>query len=266
MGGGFYAPSTRSITGYIDSLRIVKGKALFTGNFTPPASAPTNKTGKYYRVHTFTDTDPTSLLLNFDGANGSTTFTDDSGWGHAVTANGNAEISTTESKFGGSSLALDGTGDYLTVSDSLPLRLESGDFTLEGWVYLTSSVDNVGFVAKRQPAVFSGTDWRISYRSASGKFSWDDPSSAELFTPAVSLNTWVHIAFVRIGTTLYCYANGVLGDTGTVSSNFTNTNALTIGRNTAGLEFPGHIDSLRITKGQALYKTAYTPPQRDFLP
>jgi len=210
--------------------------------------------------------DDVSLLLKMNGANGSTTFLDSSKHGHAVTANGGAAISTTQSKFGGSSLALDGTGDYLTVSDSLPLRLESGDFTLEGWVYLTSSVDNVGFVAKRQPAAFSGTDWRISYRSASGKFSWDDPSSAELFTPAVSLNTWVHIAFVRIGTTLYCYANGVLGDTGTVSSNFTNTNALTIGRNTAGLEFPGYIDSLRITKGQALYKTAYTPPQRDFLP
>jgi len=52
-----------------------------------------------------------SLLLNGNGTNGSTTFTDSSVNNHTITRNGNAQISTTQSKFGGSSMYFDGNGD-----------------------------------------------------------------------------------------------------------------------------------------------------------
>jgi hypothetical protein len=64
-----------------------------------------------------------SLLLHGDGANGSTTIVDSSPSPKTVTAVGNAQISTAQSKFGGSSLAFDGSGDYLTVQVALPLSL-----------------------------------------------------------------------------------------------------------------------------------------------
>ena len=44
-----------------------------------------------------------SLLLPMDGTNGSTTFTDSGPNALAVTAVGNAQISTTQSKYGGAS-------------------------------------------------------------------------------------------------------------------------------------------------------------------
>jgi hypothetical protein len=53
-------------------------------------------------------------LLNFDGVDGSTSMID--AFGNTWTAGGNAQIDTAQSKFGGSSLLLDGTGDYITSS------------------------------------------------------------------------------------------------------------------------------------------------------
>ena len=72
------------------------------------------------------------LLLHCDGADGSTTFTDVKG--HTCTANGNAQIDTAQSKFGGASALFDGTGDYLSVADSSDWDLASSQsFTAECW-------------------------------------------------------------------------------------------------------------------------------------
>lgn len=55
-----------------------------------------------------------NVLLRFQGADGSTSILDDFGntWG----CGGNAQIDTAQSKFGASSLLLDGTGDYASTN------------------------------------------------------------------------------------------------------------------------------------------------------
>jgi hypothetical protein len=66
-------PATGSplyFNGWIDEVRISKGIARWTSNFTPP-TAP-------YSV----DDPNTVLVLHADGADASTTFTDSSGYGH----------------------------------------------------------------------------------------------------------------------------------------------------------------------------------------
>jgi hypothetical protein len=80
-----------------------------------------------------------SLLLHGNGTNGSTTITDNSPSPKTVTAVGNAQISTAQSKFGGASIAFDGSGDYLTVLNSSQFNFGVDDFTIEAWFYRTST-------------------------------------------------------------------------------------------------------------------------------
>jgi hypothetical protein len=78
------------------------------------------------------ETDPSfasvSALLHFDGSDGSTTFTDVTGtiW----TANGNAQIDTAQSVFGGASGLFDGTGDFITTPDATKFSLSNADFCI----------------------------------------------------------------------------------------------------------------------------------------
>ena len=73
----------------------------------------------------------TVLLLHCDGTDGATTFTDSSDTSHTVTANGNAQIDTDQSKFGGASGLFDGTGDYLSIPDSADWDFGTGDWTID---------------------------------------------------------------------------------------------------------------------------------------
>jgi len=54
---------------------------------------------------------------------------------HTVTAYGDAHTDTSVKKFGTASLQLDGTGDYLSIPDSVDWDLGTGDFTIEFWAY-----------------------------------------------------------------------------------------------------------------------------------
>lgn len=60
----------------------------------------------------------TVLLLHFRGEDGSTAVFDSSKGKHTFTLVGNTQIDTAQSKFDGSSLLFDGTGDYLQCDGS----------------------------------------------------------------------------------------------------------------------------------------------------
>ena len=79
--------------------------------------------------------DNVSLLLPFDS-----NFNDNSKNNFSVTAYGNAQISSTQSKFGGASAYFDGNGDYLEVSDNNLFNFGNGDFTIEFWIYFSGNV------------------------------------------------------------------------------------------------------------------------------
>ena len=210
------------------------------------------------------------LHLPFDGSNGATSTSDLSNKNHTVTVNG-AQISSAQSKFGGTSLLLDGSNDYLSIGGSeWNSNLNSGDFTVEFWIRLDTLGDS------RIITNYNGSNgWGVAMWSGGGgtnyfdgywyNGSWQylqyDHGSASHTTPSV--DTWYHLAFVRNGNDWSLYLNGTAEYTRTVSGSITSSSlgALELGRRYDGTQYvDGYIDDLRITKGLARYTSNFTPP------
>lgn len=212
--------------------------------------------------------DSVSLLLHMDGSNGSTTFTDSSSNIFTVTANGNAQISTTQSKFGGASGYFDGTGDYLESTSSAYL-FGTGDFCIEFWFNASAAFSGT---AQTFCGVWSSSNfaWIAQATSTSVSCSFGNGSA---FSTSISNNwtapstgTWNHLAITRSGTAAYLFMNGSQLSTATVSTNISGTGTMSIGRNTDGNQqyFTGYIDEFRITKGAARYTASFTAPTAPF--
>jgi hypothetical protein len=232
--------------GYYTDARIVKGTAVYNPSnttITIPTAPLTAVSG-------------TSLLCNFTNAG----ITDATAKNVLETV-GNAQISTAQSKFGGSSMYFDGTGDWLISRTNSALSVGSGNFTIEFWVYLTGSGTN------------SFVDTRVANDAAGVLIQTDTSRYLRLFTNgsgqitdtvALTQNQWVHVALVRSSTTTTLYKDGTSIGTYSDSNNY-NAGGITVGSN-FGLTTPmtGYIDDLRITKGYARYTANFTPPTAPF--
>lgn len=202
------------------------------------------------------------LALHFDGSNGSTVFTDEKG--KTVTANGNAQISTVQYKFGGASAYFDGSGDYLTVSSSADFAFGTDDFTIEAWVNIAAA-----------PAAGNGYSLftNSSTLTLPAVFFISDANKLALWAnglvgntgSTVPLGQWSHVAFVRSGGTAYAFINGVAQWSAAYTANHAENIGL-VGCNPdkASGFFNGYIDDLRVTKGVARYVANFTPPTAAF--
>jgi hypothetical protein len=200
-----------------------------------------------------------SLLLHMDGSNGSTTFTDSSSNNFTISAFGDAQVSTTDPKFGTGSLTLDGTGDYLTTPADTAFAFGTGDFTVECWVYANSGNSNDGLFT------FGGTSSGLAVALESGNWRLTLVGSGT-FTHSSTATTgvWTHIAATRNGTNLRFFVGGVSAGTVTNSTNLTD-NELKIGYYyNSSFAINAKIDEFRVTKGVARYTANFTPPTAPF--
>jgi len=234
---------------YFSGFRVVKGTAVYTTNFTPPTSPLTAIAN-------------TSLLLNSTNAG----IVDAAVKNNLETA-GNASISTAQSKWGTSSIYFDGTGDWLldSLGTNPDSQLRTGNFTIELWVYLASA--DVGSARGLVSKGTSTTGYSVSLNSTE-KVVFSFTTSTITSTGSMPTDSWVHIAVVRSGTganLTKIYINGVNDGTGTVSTDFSQTNNLYVGADrVAGSPMKGYIQDLRITRGLARYTANFTPPTQPF--
>jgi titin len=192
-----------------------------------------------------------ALLLRMDGAG--STFVDSSASPKAITSVGAATQSSAQSKWGGKSLALNGSDANLSLP-STGFTL-AGDFVIEGWLYLNSVSTYASIAETRSSPSYSdficgvynvGGLLRADFVTAGGGGARLTGSST-----AVPLNSWAHIAFVRSAGVLSVYVNGTRDATQiNYSSTITpQSSTMLIGRNVDGDFVNGFIDEFRITVG-----------------
>ena len=194
----------------------------------------------------------------------------------AVTANGDAAASTTQSNFYGGSFEFDGTGDYITVTDSSEITLGAGDFTIEYWQNLDSVSGNPTPLDKGYSG--SGIDangWVIQYASSKNKFIIGG-TDILVDTDNTPTGKWIHWAFVRSSGTLKMYRDGIEKVSASNSTDLSHATNLGIGANLeAGSGFnaaagaiDGYLSDIRIYKGVAKYTSNFVPASTnpDILP
>ena len=204
-------------------------------------------------------------LLNMGGADGSTTFTDNTGkiW----TPNGNAQIDTS---LGFNAGLFDGSGDYISTPSDSSLSLDA-DYTIEFILRINSL--SISGIFDNGASSFSGaaTAVIVNHATQANKLSFwcrnIGTTGAILSTNTLSTGVDYHIAFVRSGVSSKTWQDGV-----SVGATATETTAATVPLSTSGLrvgkywggDFNGWIRAFRVTKGVARYTSAFTPPSAPF--
>lgn len=200
-------------------------------------------------------------LLHFDGTDGSTTFTDQTG--KTWTVNGNTQIDTDQYKFGGASGLFDGVDDDLSHASHTDFGVGTGDFTWEAWVRRQNG--NCVIFDNRS----SGADTAsiVCFIAFDGLISYYDTTTKSGVGPAgfVPLSAWTHVAWCRHSGTIRMFVSGVQVFSGSKITHMGAERPMLIGRDVVGgADFSGHIDDVRITNGVARYTTGFTPPNAAF--
>jgi hypothetical protein len=260
--GTFYNP----FTGYASNVRLVKGQALATGAFTPPTSPVTTSSVGWTGANAAASLTGTVSVLTCQ----SNRFVDNSASPLTITVTGSPSVqafspfnptaSWSAATYGGSGY-FDGSGDYLSVANSTSLQLSNADWTIECWVYVTSTTGNQRIISQ------SDSNYEFAFYMASGALTAYSFQSAGTQNFAISMGTlvvnqWYHIAATRSGSTIRAFVNGSQVGSATFSGTIdTRTGGWKIGSSYTGTEnFSGYITDSRIVKGTAVYTAAFTPP------
>jgi hypothetical protein len=233
--------TTLYVNGYLSNVRLVKGTAVYTANFTPPTTPLTAITN-------------TSLLTLQ-----SNRFIDNSTNAFAITVNGTPKVqafqpfapaaSYSAATYGGSGYF--STSNYLTAPASTSWQF-TGDYTLEAWIYLVSLADGTIYGTGG-----AGASDQFTYTST-GQLYWANQGTS---AGVITTNQWLHVAAARSGTTLKIFVNGVTQLTATVSGTTgQNLTAYIARRSDGGNPVNGYISNLRIVNGTAVYTANFTPP------
>lgn len=238
--GGASHVTNNNFSGYIDDFRILKQVCLYESNFQVPTAPITPHAN-------------TKLLLN------------------TPTLTSLTNLQTLSSPFGfgnSSSIALTGVQDgvYTLANTS---SLTGANFTVEFWVYLTSTTNLGPFINTHRSTANTG----ININPASNtSVQWSVGNGTLFFNRTTNvtplLSTWNHFALVKNGYVYTLYQNGSAIDAeySETTPTFTN-NRIDIGRNVTASTYSNFLMSnLRVLSGVALYNSNFSPATAEFTP
>ena len=277
IGQEYYSNTYYStMNGKISNVRVVRGQAIYTSNFTP-ATEPLTTTSQGCQPYNV-------VFLGCNNASDAKIAT--------VAVNPivehNGAVASEESPFSSSTADLSHTGGSVycanlahnnspTEFDTEPLTVElsGGEMDFGAGAYTIEYFFKPDKIATTRSYSMIAARWDPTNRSFyTGVRDPDDLTyyySFSVNNPRFDggwvHNKWHHLAYCRDGSSTRVYLDGVLKqtlsdtnhDTGNSSAN------LTIGwQHDGGESFTnGTLSNLRIVKGQALYTSNFTPPTED---
>ena len=233
-------------TAYISNLRVVKGTAVYTSNFTPPTSPLTAISG-------------TSLLTCQ-----SNRFKDNSSNNFTITRNGDTKVTAFspfapsaayDASTNGGSGYFDGSGDYLSAPSNSNFAIPAS-YTVECWGNF-SSVDAAAALFCLQGGLQVGINYSNYLAVAQQGVAFELAS-----TTTVPLNQWNHFAFTRDSSNVCrIFLNGVVVASSTITTSYAaGTAYVNYNPSVTTADFTGYMSNLRVVVGTALYTSNFTPP------
>ena len=248
--GAYHA--TYTWTGNISNARIVKGTAVYTGNFTAPTSKLTAVTN--------------TKLLTCQ----SNRFVDNSASAHTLTSSGKTAISAFgpfltsnvyDAAVNGASAYMDGSGDTLRATWTAA-NIINQNFTLEYWLYYTqtSGYGSVSIGANDNSASYTS----LTYLASNGQVFSDDGqnsgSGPDVGAGAISPNSWNHLALVRVSNDMFIYINGVKKVTKAITASLFQGQSGEFGIGYIANPLEGYICDARIVTSAVYTGNTYTVP------
>jgi hypothetical protein len=223
-------------------------------------------TKQYFKfIHYNNGSSPVDITVDMEdeGANVLQSFYINWSAAYVLTAFGNAQVDTAQSKFGGASALFDGTGDYITTD--APVVPKSGDFTIECWVRPAATGVRYDMLSQYDGA---GEGRLVVNTTAASKFEafiGTTLGNVQLTsTMTYSANTWYHVAFVRNNNNYYLYVDGTLEASDTGGKDIViKDQVFMIGGGTVLGNMNGHIDEVRVSY-VARYTSNFTPSTTAF--
>jgi hypothetical protein len=160
----------------------------------------------------------------------------------------------------------DGTGDWLIAPSSQNFNMGTGNWTVECWVYPSSTATRGLFQITTGHLNSVATGIGVGVSAATGN-PWRvyHGTTATDTSTNVTTGSWQHIAFVRNGSAINLYLNGTSIYSATDSSDLSSYTFLTVGAwFSSSFPWLGYIDDFRITKGYARYTANFTAPTTAF--
>jgi len=238
--------TANNFNGYISGFEYIKGTA------TIPSGVPTAPP---------TPTTNTQLLLNFTNA----AIYDASNKTNIETV-GTAQASITQTKFGTTSVFINGAGNYLLMPVTQATRFGSANWTIELF-FRASTINSRQMILCWNSSTNVYAACSINFlannkiglqMSETGTDLYIDDTTDGLGS-ALSADTWYYLVVTRSGATITVYIDGSSIGTYTLSSATASLmttatavrNVIGAGPNLTGLTFNGYIDELRVTNGVA---------------
>jgi len=171
--------------------------------------------------------------------------------------------SPTVSTSGSGSLAFSSNTQLLTYPTNAGYAFGTGDYTIEGWVYINgvqaNSVATIVGATGTGGLVFS-----LSGGTTPTSVSINPYGSGNTVTASFSfsLSTWYHIAVARSSGSTKIFVNGTqYGTTTTDNTNYAQQPMALSGVAASGSQnLNGYISNIRLVKGTAVYTANFTAP------